>query len=106
VQIKRAHQTITKYLASFVNDDKLDWKNYLAPLVFCYSTLLHRSIKQTPHFMTFGVEPNKLHSQQRMLEGSSMVRQKKMKFTRYYYLQEMYVARRNNEGSINIQRRP
>ena len=57
-QVERANQTITKYLASFVNSDTLDWEDYLAPLMFCYNTSFHRSIKQTPHFMLYGVEPN------------------------------------------------
>jgi hypothetical protein len=56
-QIERANQTITKYLASFVNDDTLNWENNPAPM-FCYNTSFHRSTKQIPHFMTFGFEPN------------------------------------------------
>ena len=57
-QVERANQTITKYLASFVNSETLDWEDYLAPLMFCYNNSFHRSIKQTPHFMLYGVEPN------------------------------------------------
>ena len=57
-QIERANQTITKYLASFVDEQTLDWEDYLAPLMFCYNTSFHRSIKQTPHCMLYGVEPN------------------------------------------------
>jgi hypothetical protein len=57
-KIERTNQTITKYLASFVNDDTMDWDDYLVPLIFSYNTSFHRSIKQMPHFMTIRVKPN------------------------------------------------
>ena len=56
-QAEVANKTIAKYLSSFVDDTTLDWENYLAPLMFCYNTSFHRSIKTTPFFVTFGVEP-------------------------------------------------
>ena len=59
-QAKVANKTIAKYLASFINDSTLDWEDYLAPLMFAYNTLFHRSIKTTPFFLTFGLEPRTL----------------------------------------------
>ena len=56
-QAEVGNKTIAKYLASFVSDDTLDWEQYLAPLMFCYNTSFHRSIKTTPYFLTYGQEP-------------------------------------------------
>ena len=56
-QAEVGNKTIAKYLASFVSDDTLDWEQYLAPLMFSYNTSFHRSIKTTPHFLTYGQEP-------------------------------------------------
>jgi len=36
----------------------LDWEPYLAPLMFYYNTSYHRSIKTSPFFLTYGIEPN------------------------------------------------
>jgi hypothetical protein len=51
------NKTIAKYLNSFVDASTLDWELYLAPLMFCYNTSFHRSIKNSPHFLTYGIEP-------------------------------------------------
>jgi transposase InsO family protein len=51
------NKIIQKYLASFVDKTTLDWPLYMAPMAFAYNTALHRSIKTTPFFLTFGVEP-------------------------------------------------
>jgi hypothetical protein len=56
-QAEVANKTIAKYLASFVDDSTLNWEDYLAPLMFCYNTSFHRSIKTTPFFVTYGIEP-------------------------------------------------
>ena len=53
-QAEVANKTIQKYLASFVDKTTLDWEMYLAPLAFSYNTSLHRSIKATPYFLTYG----------------------------------------------------
>jgi hypothetical protein len=45
-----ANNTIAKYLASFYDDSTLDWELYLAPLMFCYNTSFHHSIKTSPFF--------------------------------------------------------
>ncbi len=56
-QAKVANKTIANYLASFCEDFTLDWELYLAPLMFSYNTSFHRSIKSSPFFLTFGMEP-------------------------------------------------
>ena len=56
-QVERFNQTIAKYLNSFVNTTTLDWELYLAPLMFCYNTSFHRSVQNTPFFLTYGMEP-------------------------------------------------
>jgi hypothetical protein len=56
-QAEVANKTIAKYLASFCDDSTLDWELYLAPLMFSYNTSFHRSIKTTPCYLTFGMEP-------------------------------------------------
>jgi hypothetical protein len=56
-QSEVANKIITKYLASFCDDSTLDWELYLAPLMFSYNTSFHRSIKNSPFFLTFGMEP-------------------------------------------------
>jgi transposase InsO family protein len=56
-QAEVANKTIQKYLASFVDSTTLDWTLYMAPMAFAYNTSLHRSIKSTPFFLTFGSEP-------------------------------------------------
>jgi hypothetical protein len=56
-QAEVANKTIAKYLASFCDDSTLDWELYLAPLMFSYNTSFHSSIKTTPFYLTFGMEP-------------------------------------------------
>ena len=51
------NKTIAKYLNSFVDTSTLDWELYLAPLMFSYNTSYHRSVKNSPYFLTFGIEP-------------------------------------------------
>ena len=55
-QAEVANKTIQKYLASFVDKTTLDWPLYMAPLTFAYNTSLHRTIKSTPFFLTYGVD--------------------------------------------------
>jgi hypothetical protein len=56
-QAEVANKTIAKYLASFCDDSTLDWEMYLAPLMFSYNTSFHRTIKTSPFFLTYGMEP-------------------------------------------------
>ena len=55
-QAQVANKTIAKYLASLVDETTLDWEVYLPLLMIVYNTSLHRSIKTTPFFLTFGME--------------------------------------------------
>ena len=56
-QAEVANKTIAKYLSSVVDSSTLDWELYLPPLAFSYNTSLHRTVKTTPFFLTYGVEP-------------------------------------------------
>jgi hypothetical protein len=56
-QAEVANKTIAKYLASFCDDSTLNWELYLAPLMFSYNTSFHQSVKTTPFYLTFGMEP-------------------------------------------------
>jgi transposase InsO family protein len=56
-QAEVANKTIAKYLASFVDASTLEWEDLLPPLMFSYNTSFHRSIKATPFYLTFGIEP-------------------------------------------------
>jgi hypothetical protein len=56
-QAEVANKTIARYLGSFVDDSTLDWEPLLGPLMFSYNTSYHRSIKSSPFFLTYGVDP-------------------------------------------------
>ena len=56
-QAEVVNKTIAKYLSSFVDKTTLDWELYLAPMMFAYNTAVHKSTKNTPYFLTFGIEP-------------------------------------------------
>ena len=55
-QAEVQNKVIAKYLASFVDKTTLDWPLYIAPMAFAYNTALHRSIKSTPFFLTYGID--------------------------------------------------
>jgi hypothetical protein len=40
-----------------MDETTLDWEDYLAPCMLSYNTSFHRSIKNTPFFLTYGIEP-------------------------------------------------
>ena len=56
-QAEVANKTIAKYLSRVVDESTLDWEGYIGPLMFAYNTSFHRSIKNTPFFLTHGMEP-------------------------------------------------
>jgi transposase InsO family protein len=56
-QAEVANKTIAKYLSTHVNETTLDWEIYIAPLMFAYNTSFHKSISNSPFFLTFGIEP-------------------------------------------------
>ena len=60
-QAEIVNKTIAKYLQSMVNESTLDWELYLPPLMFSYNTSLHKSVNNTPFFLTFGMEPRAPH---------------------------------------------
>jgi transposase InsO family protein len=55
-QAEVCNKTIASYLSRFVSTATLDWELYLPPLMFAYNTSYHRSVKNAPHFLTFGIE--------------------------------------------------
>ena len=55
-QAEVANKTIAKYLTSYVSEATLDWEDYLAPMMFSYSTSFHRSDQNTLFFLTHGME--------------------------------------------------
>ena len=55
-QAEVANKTIADYLSKYVDQMTLDWELYIAPLMFAYNTSFHRSIQNTPHFLTFGIQ--------------------------------------------------
>ena len=97
-QAEVANKTIAKYLRNLVRDDTLDWEQYLWPLMFSYNTSFHRSIKTTPFFLTFGLEPRLPSFPEPDLrrkfygESSSAELHQRLLYARD-------VARRNNENS-------
>jgi hypothetical protein len=56
-QAEVCNKTIAKYLASYVSESTLDWEIYLPPLMFAYNTSYHRSIKNSPYVLTYGIQP-------------------------------------------------
>ena len=97
-QAEVANKTIAKYLASFVDESTLDWEQYLAPLMFVYNTSFHRSVKNTPFFLTFGIE-----ARQPGLPGPELRRKFYGESTSdellHCLLAARDVARRNNEDA-------
>ncbi len=59
-QAEVTNKTIAKYLVSFCNESTLDWELYLAPLMFSYNTSFHHTIKTSPFFLTYRMEPQLL----------------------------------------------
>ena len=53
-QAEVCNKTIAKYLNSFVDNTTLDWEMYLPPLMLSYNTSFHKSVLNTPHYLTFG----------------------------------------------------
>lgn len=47
---------MAKYIASFVDDTTLDWEQFLVPLMSSYNISFHRSVLNTPHYLTLVVK--------------------------------------------------
>jgi hypothetical protein len=56
-QAEVCNKTIAQYLSTMVNESTLNWEEFVPALMFCYNTSFHRSIKTSPFFLTFGIEP-------------------------------------------------
>lgn len=57
-QAEVINKTIARYLSAFVDESTLEWEPFLPPLMFSYNTSYHRSIKTSPFFLTYGIEPS------------------------------------------------
>ena len=55
-QAEVVNKTIADYLSKYIDQTTLDWELYIAPLMFAYNTSFHRSIQNTPHFLTYGIQ--------------------------------------------------
>ena len=52
------NRTMIKYMRVMLEEkDTLDWEQYLAPLMLCYNTAVHKSTSLSPFFLTFLHEP-------------------------------------------------
>ena len=60
-QAEVANKTIAKYLSGMVDASTLDWEQYLGPLMFSYNTSFHKTINNSPFFLTYGIEPRLPH---------------------------------------------
>ena len=56
-QVEVFNKTVAKYLSSFVNQQTLDWEQYLPMLMFSYNTSYHSTIMTTPFELLFGMKP-------------------------------------------------
>lgn len=56
-QVERFNQTLLKMLGTLEDDQKSDWKSYVAPLVHAYNATRHDSTKFSPYYLMFGRHP-------------------------------------------------
>ncbi len=57
VQVEVFNKNVKKYLASFVDDTKLDQENFLPALMLSYNTSYHSTIATMPFELLFGTKP-------------------------------------------------
>jgi hypothetical protein len=50
-------KTLAKYMMNVVDESMLNWEWYLAPLMFCYNSLHHRTINMSPFELTYSMKP-------------------------------------------------
>ena len=55
-QAEVANKTIANYLSKYVDKTTLDWELYMAQLMFAYNMSFHRSVQNTPHFLTYWIQ--------------------------------------------------
>ena len=113
-QVEVANKTIAKYLASFVDENTLNWEDYIFPLMLSYNTAIHSATKTSPYELTFAMEPNIPPFQTRTYYGDSypmesaarlqFLRQKAMEQNLYFKDKYLQYANKNtvaptfNEG--------
>jgi len=56
-QIKRTNSTLEQYLRTYVNYQQDNWKELLPMAEFAYNNGYQESIKSTPFFANYGVNP-------------------------------------------------
>ena len=56
-QVEVFNKTVAKYLSSFVDQQTLDWEQYIPMLMFSYNTSYHSTIMTTPFELLFGMKP-------------------------------------------------
>lgn len=54
--LERSHRTLTEYLRSYIQDDRLTWDEWIPYAMFTYNTSVHTSTKFTPFELIFGAE--------------------------------------------------
>ena len=56
-QCERLNSTWLGMLGTLNDEQKVNWKNYAAPLVHAYNATRHESTNYSPHFLMFGWHP-------------------------------------------------
>jgi transposase InsO family protein len=56
-QCERFNSTLLDMLGTLNDEQKVNWKNYVAPLVHAYNATRHESTNYSPHFSMFGWHP-------------------------------------------------
>ena len=109
-QVEIANKTIAKYLASFVDNNTLNWEDYIFPLMLSYNTSVHSATKTSPFELTFAMEPRipPFENNQRHLYGDSFpmnslnnlqfLRQKAMENNLFY--KDSYLRYTNQQKEI------
>ena len=54
---ERFNQTLIKMLSTLSEEQKTDWKSYVAPLVQAYNSIRNDATWYTPHYLIFGWHP-------------------------------------------------
>ena len=54
---ERFNSSLLSMLATLTDDQKVDWKSFVAPLVHAYNATRHDSTKYSPYYLMFGRHP-------------------------------------------------